>query len=84
MFTAILSFPQCQVTECFLPLMTIWLWDLTEAAQNAQTWPQESGSCVGGKETTCVMHGCVQDVMALDISVQWVSLRWRLSVCCKV
>lgn len=33
MFTAVLSFPQCQVTGCFLHLMTIWLWDLTKIAQ---------------------------------------------------
>lgn len=39
MFIAILSFHQCQVTGCFLHLMTMWLWDLTKTTQSAQTSP---------------------------------------------
>lgn len=54
MFMAILSFLQCQVTGCFLHLMTMWLWDLTQTAQSAQY--RESGYCVGGMETAGMLH----------------------------
>lgn len=77
MFMGTLSFPRCQVTGCFLHLMTIWLRDLTKTAQRAQTQPT-------GERILCQREGndpcdafCEQDVMALDTSVQGVSLKWK-------
>lgn len=76
MFTAVSSFPQCQVTWCRLYLMTIWLWGLARTSHSAQTWPT-------GDQRQCQRQGnnlcpgfCVQD-MILDPLVQGASPRWK-------
>lgn len=74
MFMAVLSFPQCQVTGCFLHLMTIWLWDLTRTAQSAYMWlTTEWIPCQGQGNDLYDVFG-IQDRLALDISVWQFSL----------